>query len=301
MPTANEHQPFFSIVIPTYNRINHLKNAITSILQQNFHDFQIIVVDDGSTDDTKKIVTALTATDGRIKYFFKKNEERSIARNFGIMKSEGKYVGFLDSDDITYSNHLNTGHTLLTQNNYPEVGHLGYQFIDESQKPTLIRNNFDESFKDKLIHENIIHGNAIFIRRDIAQEIQFIPSRAAILSEDWYVWLRLAARYRFYFDNTVTSAIVDHADRSLLNINPDKLIASTNIVVEYLQKDLCFLKAYKGKTSYHFANHYTFLTLILALTKKRRLQTLKFLAKAIRYDPTVIFRRRFLASVKHLI
>ena len=190
--------------------------------------------------------------------------------------------------------------SITTERNFPEVGHLGYEFIGTSGNSILVRDDFDSSFKDKLIHENIIHCNAIFIRRDIASDVNFIPSPPAILSEDWYLWLRLAARYQFHFDNTVTSAVVQHAERSLTNVNPDKLIASTNIIVKYLKKDVPFLQAYRGKTFYHFAIHYTFLAMILALTKKRRLDTLKYLAKAIIYDPMVILRRRFLVSIKHL-
>lgn len=301
MSPFNDSHYFFSVIIPTYNRIKHLVPALNSLLQQNFSAFEIIVVDDGSTDETKRIVSEMAVNNPKIKYFYKDNEERSIARNFGIMKAKGKYIGFLDSDDILYPHHLSTGFELLKKNNYPEVGHLGYQIMDTSGNIILLRNNFDKTFKSKLIYENIIHGNAIFIRRDIAQQINFIPSKAAILSEDWYLWLRLASRYPFYFDNTVTSAVVEHAGRSLSNIDPEKLIASTNILIDYLKKDKTFLATYKEKVSCHFSNHYTFLALILSLTKTRRLQTLKYLAVAIRYDLTVIFRRRFLASIKHLL
>ena len=79
-------------------------------------------------------------------------------------------MSFLDSDDILYPNHFKIAFELLKKHNFPEVGHLGYEFIDASQKPILTRNTFDNSFKDKLIHENIIHGNAIFIRQDIARK-----------------------------------------------------------------------------------------------------------------------------------
>lgn len=294
-------QPFFSIVIPTYNRATHIVTAINSILHQRFSDFEVIVVDDGSTDDTPRIVSEILNKNSSIKYFRKENEERSIARNYGILKATGKYVAFLDSDDIVYENHLEVGYQLLKRNNFPEIGHLGYQLVDASGKTTLVRNNFDKSFRHKLITENIIHGNAIFIRRDIATEIHFIPSKAAILSEDWYLWLRLASRYPFHFDNTITSAVVEHDGRSLMNINADKLIASTNVIVEYLKKDKPFLTTYKGKTSFHFANHYTFLALTLSLTKNRRLDTLRYLITAFRYDPTVLCRRRFLASIKHFL
>lgn len=296
---AEKDRYFFSIIIPTYNRGNLLDHAINSILLQEFSDYEIIVIDDGSTDDTRERIEKLAKKNPSIKYFFKQNEERSIARNHGIMKALGKYISFLDSDDQLYSNHLKVAYELLKRNNFPEVGHLGYEFIDGSGHSVLVRNEFDETFREKLIYENVIHGNAIFIRRDIATQINFIPSSTAMISEDWYVWLRLAARYPFHFDNTVTSAVVHHSERSLRTIQPDKLIASTEIIIEYLKRDVPFLNTYKNKVSYHFANHYTLLTLILSLTKSRRFDTFKYLLKAIRYDPTVIVRKRFLASIKH--
>ncbi|HLA58610.1 MAG TPA: glycosyltransferase family 2 protein, partial [Puia sp.] len=285
MSISEKDQPFFSIIIPAYNRVGYLLKSLNSILAQEFSGYEIIVVDDGSTDNTKEFIADLAAINQSIKYFYKVNEERSIARNFGIMRASGTYVCFLDSDDLLYPNHLAVAYELLRTNNFPEVGHLGYEFIDASGNTTLVRNNFDKSFKVKLIHENIMHGNAIFIRRDIALAVNFIPSSSAIVSEDWYLWLRLAARYQFHFDNTVTSAVVHHDERSLMNLDPDKLIASTNVVVEYLKNDIPFLEGYSDKVSYHFANHYTFLALILALTKKRRYQTVKYLIRAICYDP----------------
>lgn len=299
MAIDHSDQPFFSVVIPTYNRAKHLTTSLNAILKQEFSDFEVLIIDDGSVDETRAVVAKIAGENSRIKYFYKENEERSIARNYGIMKAIGKYVGFLDSDDLVYPNHLKVAYDLLNRNNFPEVGHLGFKVIDESGNTILSRNAFNNSFKEELIHQNILHGNAIFIRKDIASEIHFIPSRFANLGEDWYLWLRLAARYVFYFDNTVTSAVVQHNDRSLMNINPDKLIASTETLVTYLQKDEQFLREYKRKAAYHFANHYTFLTLILALTKKRRGDTIKYLAKAISYDPMVVLRRRFLASLKH--
>lgn len=300
MAIASESNPFFSIVIPTYNRALQLITGLKSILDQNFANYEVIVVDDGSKDETKARISEIILQNPSVKYFYKDNEERSIARNYGIMKASGKYIGFLDSDDVVYPNHLSVAFALLERNHFPEVGHLGYKFINDTGEEILVRNKFDGSFKETLIHENILHGNAIFIRRDIASTIHFIPSRHAILSEDWYLWLRLASRYTFHFDNTVTSAVIQHDARSLMNINPDKLIANTEVIIDFLQQDKIFLEAYKEETAYHFANHYTFLTLILALTKRRRFETLKYLTKAIRYDPSVVFRKRFLASIKHL-
>lgn len=292
-------QPFFSIILPTFNRAKWLRTSIQSILAQEFTDYEVIVVDDGSTDDSGEVVNKLSEFHPQIRYFYKQNEERSIARNFGISKATGRYVGFLDSDDKLYPNHLTTAFDLLKRNGFPEVGHLGYEMVDEQGHSILVRNSFDQTFKSKLIRENILHGNAIVIRKDILQEIHFIPSTDAVLSEDWYLWLRLAARYPFYFDNTVTSAVLHHPDRSLLNINPVKLISNTRTIVSYLEQDITFLSTYKNQAFRHFADHYTFLTLTLAHVNNRRWDTLQFLVKAFHYDPGVVFRKRFWASIKH--
>jgi glycosyltransferase involved in cell wall biosynthesis len=290
--------PFFSIIIPTFNRAHKLKRAINSILNQTFRDFEIIVIDDGSTDNTGEVVNGIQ--DKRIRYYKKQNEERSIARNFGVERSGGEYINFLDSDDFFYSHHLKTAFHLLSKNDFPEVGHLGYEFVNVHNKSILKRNKLDEQVAERLMHENLLHGNAIFVRKDVIAKYHFVPSSDAVISEDWYLWVRLAARFKIHYDNAVTSAVLEHEERSLNNIDPDKLIASTNTIVEYLQQDHVFLKKYGEKTAFFFANHYTLVSLILANTKERKDETVKYLKKAWEYDWKVVFRKRFLASVKHL-
>ncbi len=299
-PTKRD-PPFFSIIIPTYNRAQFILKALNSVLSQEFSSYEIIIVDDGSTDNTKDLIADLIEGDHRIQYLYKQNEERSIARNYGIMHAKGRYVGFLDSDDFVYPNHLFVAYEMFRRNEFPEVGHLGYEIVSTRGESLLLQNSFDNSYKTKLIHENIFSSNAIFIRKDVVNTLNFIPSSFATVSEDWYLWLRLAARYQFCFDNTVTSAIIHHDERSLLNIDPDKLIASTKCVIEHLKNDAFFLREYNERVSYHFANHYTLVTLILSTNKNRRIDTIKYLIKATIYDPTVIFRKRFLASIKHLL
>lgn len=288
---------FFSVIIPSFNRAHQISNGLCSVLNQEFEDFEIIVVDDGSADNTEEVVA--TFQDKRIRYFKKENEERSIARNFGIKKAKGRYINFLDSDDIVYPNHLQTAFELLKRNHFPELGHLGYQVVGINNEPILIRNQFSEETATQLIHENVLHVNAIFIRRDVTNTYSFIPSSNAVVSEDWYLWIRLAAQFKIYFDNTITSAVIEHEGRSLNNINPNKLIAGTELIIDNLKKDQVFLKKYQGRIGYFFANHYTLVSLVLALTKERKTQTLKYLWKAVQEDWKVIGRRRFLASLKH--
>jgi hypothetical protein len=87
----------FSIIIPTFNRAHTVLRAVESVLGQTYTDLEVIVVDDGSTDDTQPRLAALE--DGRLHYFYQSNQGRSVARNTGIVQARGEFVTFLDSDD----------------------------------------------------------------------------------------------------------------------------------------------------------------------------------------------------------
>jgi glycosyltransferase involved in cell wall biosynthesis len=95
---------FFSIIIPVYNREKLIQRAIQSVLDQTYENWELIIIDDGSTDSTAQIIKG--NNDNRIRYFFQKNAERSVARNNGILKANGEWICFLDSDDYFLSNHL---------------------------------------------------------------------------------------------------------------------------------------------------------------------------------------------------
>ena len=287
----------FSIIMPTYNRASLLPRAVNSVLAQNYKNFELIIVDDGSTDNTKEVVQGYS--DFRIRYYKKENEERSIARNYGIRQSRGQYVNFLDSDDIFYSNHLEEADKLIKLKSSPELAHMSYELVDKNGDTLHQQNNF-ENIADKLIRENILHGNAIFIRKDILSEYSFIPDRRAVISEDWYLWLRLISRFPFYTSPVVTSAIIEHEQRSLREVSPDKLIRSTQVIIDYLNRDKVFLKKYGKQVRYFYANMYTLVTLVLALSKNRKQEVLYYLCKALQWDWRVVVRRRFLASIKHL-
>jgi len=100
----NVKNPFFSIIIPLYNKENFIKNTIKSVLVQDFTDFEVLIVNDGSTDNSLKQVEKFS--DLRIKIFNQENQGVSVARNFGIEQSKGKYICFLDADDYWYPHFL---------------------------------------------------------------------------------------------------------------------------------------------------------------------------------------------------
>jgi glycosyltransferase involved in cell wall biosynthesis len=98
--------PYFSIVIPVYNKENFVGKTLKSVLDQTFADFEIIIINDGSTDNSEKVIQSIE--DKRIHYFSKKNEGVAITRNFGIEKSNGDFICFLDADDYWYPEFLET-------------------------------------------------------------------------------------------------------------------------------------------------------------------------------------------------
>jgi len=103
----------FSIVMPAYNAEQFIKRSVESVLEQTYQEFELIIVDDGSIDDTKAIVSAFN--DERILYIYQKNQGVSVARNTGILASRYRYICFLDSDDEWKVNHLKVMHSLIEE------------------------------------------------------------------------------------------------------------------------------------------------------------------------------------------
>ncbi len=96
--------PRISVIIPTYNRSKLVKEAVENVLRQNYTDFEVIVIDDGSIDDTGSVIKQVT--DERVKYYYKPNGGQSSARNVGLRKSSGEYIAFLDEDDLWPEDYL---------------------------------------------------------------------------------------------------------------------------------------------------------------------------------------------------
>ena len=103
----------FSIIIPLYNKEKDIEKTISSVLEQTFNDFEIIIVNDGSTDKSEEIVKGIK--DERITIFSKKNEGVSSARNFGVKKPNTSFIAFLDGDDYWYPNHLENLFSIISK------------------------------------------------------------------------------------------------------------------------------------------------------------------------------------------
>lgn len=129
--------PKVSVILPTYNRIYYLMDAIQSVLIQEYEDFELIIVDDGSTDGTTEAVQKLK--DNRIHYYYQENSGRSSARNVGLEKATGDYIAFIDSDDIWLPNKLRQQVEIL-DNSQEKIGviHGGVIFFKEKKQKKLV-------------------------------------------------------------------------------------------------------------------------------------------------------------------
>lgn len=228
--------PFFSVVIPTYNRATLIIKAIDSVLLQTFTDWELIIVDDASVDNTKEVVAKYR--DSRILYHYKENEERSAARNRGIELSKGQYICFLDSDDYYLNNRLEALYNEIISRNNPKA--LFFTDIEFTDGIVLKYNfSFDNIF-DYLL-ENVIGVPQVVVEAGIVKEVKF--NKQFYIAEDLELWLRMALHFPVtYLPGKPTVVALQHEDRTV-NERKFNQGAQRLIVLKYIFKNTDF----KGK------------------------------------------------------
>ncbi len=291
--------PFFSIIIPTYNRAALIGKTIRTVLAQDFDDFEIIVVDDGSKDATEEEVAKLV--DPRLTYYKKDNAERGAARNYGRAKARGEYINFFDSDDLMYPQHLSTARAFITQSGTPEFFHLGYDFKNPDGVTTKQVNGFDDAVRERALFDNVLSCNGVFVRADIAAQFPFEEDRKLASAEDWELWIRLLSRYTLRYSNTITTSVVSHDLRSIRTIATEKIIARDLALIAYLKNDYEVLRRYGKRFNLFIADRYTFIMLCLSEDNNRG-AVATWAMRAVGIYPLVLFDRRFpLAAIKNII
>ena len=291
-----ENKLFFSVIIPTYNRASFIEKTIYSVLNQTYPNFELIIIDDGSTDNTEDIVKSIL--DNRIRYYKTENGERAKARNFGAKVSKGDYVNFLDSDDMLLLNHLEEALKLISIHESAEIFHLNFDIRDEDEKILLKPKILNGDLNLQLVKKgNLLSSNGVFIRKDIAVLYPFNEDRALSASEDYELWLRLAARYKIYYSNTITSSILHHDLRSVLNFDKDVLIERLNLFIKYVFNDNIFSTMFGRYKSLMIAHTYSYIALHISLTGKNKFTSLHYLIKAFGTNYSVVYSKRFYAVI----
>lgn len=166
--------PAISVVIPAFNRAHVINKAITSVLSQTFKDYEIIVIDDGSTDNTQEVVKNIK--DGRIHYLFQENGGGSKARNTGIDAARGKYIAFLDSDDVFLPHHLVNAFPVLESGDnictYTQVIVDRGQGINFLKPPRGIRH--DENISEYLMCDRgFVQTSSLIVPTKLARQVKY--------------------------------------------------------------------------------------------------------------------------------
>lgn len=212
--------PVFSVVIPLYNKEKYIAQTLENVLKQRFTDFEIIVVNDGSTDASGKIVKSLS--DARISYFSTANHGAAAARNFGIEKSTAPYIAFLDADDLWMQNHLEELKKLIDR--FPQAGMYcnRYQLIFENgstYQPSFygIDDTYEGVVEDYFaasLHYAVASSISVAVPKSIFSEIgnfkKYISS-----GQDTDMWIRIALHSKIIIGNKLTSSYLHYIEGSL--------------------------------------------------------------------------------------
>jgi len=289
---------YFSVIIPTYNRAGFIRRTIQSVLYQQYKNFEVIIVDDGSTDNTEEVISNFEFSN--LFYFKTPNLERGAARNFGIAKAKGDYITFLDSDDILYNNYLSNAAESLNRLGLPVFFHQGYEIKKLDGKVLEKQNQFISDDLKQLAKGNHLSCIGVFIRRDVTGKFHFNSDRNLSGSEDWELWLRLAANFGLKTDQRISAALIVHDSRSVLSYDEQKLLLRKNLALKYAFYDQTVAKSFSGYRSIIEAYCDTYISLHLILSKKNA-RGIWYLLHAIKAYPACIFDRRFLAIIKYLL
>jgi len=221
-----------SIVIPLYNKAPHIASALRSVLSQTVQDFEVIVIDDGSTDDS--YAEACSIKDSRISIVRQKNAGVSAARNKGIKLAKGELIAFLDADDLWKHNFLET--ILRLRKNYPKAGiyATAYEIVYPGGKiyrpkykgiPKPPWEGIIPSYFKSILGPAPVWTSATVVRSEIFNEVGMFQEGEP-LGEDIDMWARIALRYPVAFSNKVCATYYLHHSSS--NVNADSFFLKKN-------------------------------------------------------------------------
>jgi glycosyltransferase involved in cell wall biosynthesis len=273
------NNPTVSIILPTYNRAAFIGRSIETILSQTFRDFEIIIIDDGSTDNTAEIVTSMLG-DNRIIYErYVGNRGAPCARNIGIRRSSGRYVTFQDSDDTwTRDKLMKQVRAMEEATQDTGVVYTGYYRLEGSRKiympvPTSDYAKASEAIS-RLFYLFVATPTAL-IRKECLEAVGLFDETLPRLQE-WELWIRMCQRYRFQYINE--ALVMSHHQAESISTNHQALITAFELI---LQKHRQILEGDKGR----LADLYAIFGRHLLTSPKTFLEGKNYLRAAVRMRP----------------
>ena len=284
--------PEVSIVIPAYNSMQHLSATLDSVFEQTYQDFEVIVINDGSVDDTEKYVLSLK--DPRLRLINQTNQGASAARNNGITHARGEYIAFLDDDDLWHPTKLEKQLRILEES--PEVGlvYTWVEFINEQGQSTgkIFQECVEGNVWRELTAHNLVEcGSVPLVRKSCFETCGMFDLNIGSFIEDWDMWLRIANKYSF---GVVKEVLVYYRQRSTSSSkNWQEMSKGYALTIEKafasVTPDLLYLK----DQSYGFANLCLAWKPLQSKNKDYK-KALYFSRQAIKYYPKLRFTKEYI-------
>lgn len=204
-----------SVIIPTFNRAYCLERAIDSVLNQSYRDFEIIVIDDGSTDETESLLQKLLERSAQLRYYKIENSGVSRARNLGVSKSSGEWIGFLDSDDCWHSHKLQRQIDFIHSNPKVQLVHAHEKWV-RNGKEVKIPKRYQKSGGDIFIRsldQCMISPSVALLSRNLFQRYNGFREDY-LVCEDYDLWLKITSEYEVGFiDEPLCTKYGGHEDQ----------------------------------------------------------------------------------------
>jgi len=244
-----------SIIIPTFNRRNYITIALNSVLAQTYKDYEIVVIDDGSSDDTKEVLTPYRDT---IRYFYQDNRGIPATRNRGIKEATGAYIAFLDSDDYWLPEKLERQLEYFGKN--PHCGMVATRCSSITPDGRVRKKNRPGKsgwVLADLFKANFIRTSSAVIRKECLEEVEFFDESLPEC-EEYDLWLRLAKQFQVGFIDEPLTVYTDNPHGISTNSLAGRLQRLKVLEKDYLKE--CIPQALYRKrlaNNYHYvARHY---------------------------------------------
>jgi len=246
--------PIVSVVIPTYNRAHVLTRAIQSVLNQTYQDFEIIVVDDHSTDNTEEVVKSFN--DPRIRYIrHEENRGAAAARNTGIMVAKGEFIAFQDSDDEWLPEKLEKQMQVF-ESASAKVGVVYTAMLRVQGRERIYIPSSKVKRKGGYIHDNLLEGNFVgtptaVVKRECLKLSGVFDERLPRL-QDWELFIRISKAYEFKCVDE--PLVVSHSTPDSISANQATLIEALILILEKHSEDFRKDRRRLAKWQYSIGN-----------------------------------------------
>jgi len=279
--------PIVSIIVPLYNCERFIAQTIESVIQQTVQSFELLVIDDGSTDGSRQIVNEYAMQDERVKYSYQENAGVSVARNRGFKKSKGRFVAFLDSDDVWLPDNLSLKLKKFEDDDIGLVHSDGLLIDEEAKRSETILSGMEGRVLEAMLlwdGTQIPGPSSVLIRRDVLEAVGLFDENLSTAA-DKDLFIRIASQYRIGRLPEVTWYYRIHGN----NMHKNIAVMERDILRIYAKarsSNLFFTRNFERKC---FSTMYLILAASWAGDGKSLRKSLPFVWRALWLNPGLIF------------